>query len=98
MLAAAGVLKLIHQQVSNAVGDGESRFAWLAIFAFQYSLSDLRNFDEVHRSRFGKNCAQFARSVPQQREAGAHDSPIFLGVAGRGQMRTEASAASRRST
>ena len=67
------------------VGDGQRRVGGQAVLAAQHALGDLRDLDEVHRAGLGKGDSQFARRVAQQREAGAHDLPVFFRVAGRGQ-------------
>jgi hypothetical protein len=87
VLAAAGVLKLVDQQVADAVGDGQRRVGGQAVFASEHALGDLRDLGEVHGAGLGKGDLQLARRLAQQREAGLHDLPFVFGVAGGGQMR-----------
>jgi hypothetical protein len=71
VLAAAGVLELVHQQVADAVGDGHGGVGGQAVCAFQHALGDLRDFNEVHRAGFGKDdcssAAAWRKRVKQAR-------------------------------
>ena len=86
VLAAAGVLELVDQQVADAVGDGHGGFGGKAVVASKHALSDLRDFDEVDGGGFGEDDLQFGGGMAQQREAGAHDLPVVFGVAGGRQL------------
>jgi hypothetical protein len=81
VLAAAGVLKLVDQQVADFVGDGESCVGGKIVFASEHALGNLRYLGEVHCACLCKGDSQFARCLAQQREAGLHDSPFVFGVA-----------------
>ena len=48
MLAAAGVLKLIDEQVTNAVADSKRGIGWQPSAAVENALGNLRDLDEVH--------------------------------------------------
>ncbi len=85
VLAAAGVLEFVDQQVTDAVGDGQGRIGGKAVFASKHAPSDLRDLDEIHGSGFGEDDLQLACGVAQQGETGLHDLPVFFGVAGGGQ-------------
>ena len=49
-------------------------------------LGHLRHFGEIHNAGLGKFHFQFCDRAPQQREAGADDLPVFVGVARRRQL------------
>ena len=85
MLAAAGVLELVDEQVANAVGDGQSGVGGLAVFATENALGDLGDFDEVDLGGLGKDDLELRGGVAQKRETGADDLPVVFGVAGWGQ-------------
>ena len=55
VLAAAGVLEFVDQQVADAVGDGERGVGGQAVVALGGLLGDLRHFNEVHGAGFGKD-------------------------------------------
>ncbi len=71
VLAAAGVLKLVDEQVADAVGDGERGVGGQAVFAAEHALGDLRDLGEVDRAGFGKDhlssAAAWRSSVKQAR-------------------------------
>ncbi len=81
VLAAAGVLELIDQQMADAVGDGQRGVGGQAVVALEHVLGDLRDLDEVHGSGLGKDDLQLGCGLAQQREAGLHDLPVLFGVA-----------------
>ena len=85
VLAAAGVLKLVDEQVVDAVGDGEGGVGGLAVGALEDVEGDLRDFNVVDCAGFGKDDAELAGGVAEQGETGADDLPVFVGVAGGGQ-------------
>ena len=69
MLAAAGVLELVDQQVADTVGDSERGVAGKAVFGLEHALRDLRDLNEVHCAGFGKDdlsCAAAWRSSVKQ--------------------------------
>ena len=82
MLAAAGVLEFVDQQMSDAIGNSERGFGGELIFAAEDVTGDLRDFDEVNGTSFSEHGLQFARSVPEKSEAGANDLPVFFGITG----------------
>ena len=65
MLAAAGVLKFVDEQVADTVGNRQRRFAGNASIAFENMQGDLSYFNEVDGACFGKDGAQFACRVAQ---------------------------------
>ena len=81
VLAAAGVLKLIDQQMLNAVGECLRGIARQVVLALESSLRDLCDFNEVGLARFRKDDAQLARGVAQENETGPDDLPVAVGVA-----------------
>ncbi len=83
MLAPAGVLKFVDEQVANAICDRECCIAGEGTFAFEDMQGNLGHFNEVNGARLGKDGAQFARRVAQKREGGLHDLPILFGITGR---------------
>ena len=85
VLATAGVLKLIHQQMPDIVRDVQRRIAGQPVLAHQHALGNLSHLNKVHRSRLGENDSQLACRMAQQRETGANDGPVLIGVAGRRQ-------------
>ena len=85
MLAAAGVLKLVDEDVMDAVGDGEGGVGGLAVGALEDVEGDLGDFNVVDGAGFSKDDAELAGGVAEQGETGADDLPVFVGVAGRGQ-------------
>ena len=83
VLAAAGVLEFVDQQVADAVGRQRARLRWAGRLRLCSTLErDLRDLDEVHRASLGEDDVQLAGGVAQQREAGAHDLPFLFGIAG----------------
>src|SRR6185437_6171656 len=54
VLAAAGVLKFIHQQVAYVVYRRERRFDGQAVVGAKNRISGLRYFDEIHRTGLGE--------------------------------------------
>ena len=86
VLAAAGVLKLVNEDVVDAVGDGEGGVGGKAIGSTKNSKSDLSNFDVVDGADFREYDFELGYGVAEQSETGADDLPVVLGVAGRGQI------------
>ena len=48
----------------------------------QDTAGDLRDFNEIYGAGLSEDGLQFSGSVPEKKEAGADDLPIFFGVAG----------------
>jgi len=95
VLAAAGVLELVDEDVVDAVGDGESGVRGLAVGALEDVEGDLGDFDVVDGAGFSEDDAELAGGVAEEGETGADDLPVFVGIAGRGKVRTAARADSR---
>ena len=87
VLLAARVLKLIHQQMTNAIGSGNGSVARLTIRRGQHGGGSLRHLHKIHRAGFGKQNAQLSRRAAQHDEARAHDAPIVFRIARRRQHR-----------
>jgi hypothetical protein len=85
VLAAAGVLKLVDEDVVDAVGDREGGVRGLAVGALEDVKGDLGDFNVVDGSGFSEDYAELAGGVAEQGETGADDLPVFVGVAGWGQ-------------
>ncbi len=85
VLAAAGVLKLVDQQVANAVAEGKGGFGRQAVVAFECALGDLCDFNEVHPRSLGEDDLELGGGVAEEGEAGLDDLPVVLGVVKRGQ-------------
>ena len=81
VLAAAGVLKLVDEQMANAVGNGHRGIGWESVFAFQHIQRNLRNLDVIHGRSLCKHHLQLARSAAQQLKTRAHNLPIFVRIA-----------------
>ena len=64
MLAAAGVLELVNQQVVDAVGNGQRGVARIFVLVLQHAPSNLRHFDVVDRRVLGENYLQFGNRAP----------------------------------
>ena len=79
VLAAAGVLEFVHEQMADAVGNGECGFRGLAVFVSEHAEGNLRDLDEVDRACSGKGDAEIGGGLAKKREAGADDLP-FLSV------------------
>ena len=82
MLAAAGVLELVDQQVAYAVGDCQRGVGGEIVIVPEYALGNLRHLGEVHGASLGIGDLQLARGLAQQRKAGLHNLPFVFGVAG----------------
>ena len=82
MLAAARVLKLVDEQVPNSVSDGHGSVGGKPVVAFEHSLGDLGNLDKVDGRRLRENDLELASGVAQQRETGAYNLPVVVGVTG----------------
>ncbi len=82
VLAAAGVLELVDQQVADAIGNDERGFGGQLVFAAEDVPGDLRDFNEVNGASFSEHGLQFASGMAEKSEAGAHDLPVFFGIAG----------------
>ncbi len=80
VLAAAGILRLVHQQVTNAIGDVDGRVTGLPVAACEYTLRDLRYLDEVDRACFSEGRNQLSDGMAQQGKACPNDCPVFFGV------------------
>ena len=85
MLAAAGVLKLVDEDVVDAVGDGDGGVGGLAVGVFKDGEGDLRDFNVVDCAGLREDDFKLADGVAEEGEAGADDLPVFVGVAGGGQ-------------
>ena len=83
MLAAAGVLKFVDEQVVDAVGNREGGVGGLALGGLEDAECGLRDLGVVDRAGLGKDNVEFGCGAAKQREAGADDLPVVLGVAGR---------------
>ena len=81
MLAAAGVLEFVDQQVVDAVGDGDGGVGGEAVVASENALGDLCDLDEIDGAGFGKDDLELGGGVAQKGEAGADDLPFVVGVA-----------------
>ena len=87
MLAAAGVLEFVNEQVADAVSNRESGVRWLVIFVFEHAESNLCDFDKVDHACFRKGDAKMSGGPAKQREAGAHDLPFLFGITANGCIR-----------
>ena len=80
MLAAAGVLKFVDQQMADSVGDGLRGIDGKFIFAFEHVERDLRDLGKVGRGGLGKDDAKLGSGAAQKSETGANDLPFRVGV------------------
>jgi hypothetical protein len=86
MLAAARVLKLIDEQVVNAVGEGEGCFAGVAVISLKNLQGRLRDLSEVELACLGECDVKLGGRMTEESEAGANGAPIVFGIAGGGQI------------
>jgi hypothetical protein len=63
MLAAAGVLEFIDEQVPYTVGNGHGGFGGKAVVGLQHALGDLGNLDEIDRCGLSENHLELARRM-----------------------------------
>ena len=61
VLAAAGVLEFVDQQVADAVGDSLRCVSRKPVFALENMLRNLRHFDVIRCAGFSKHDLQLAR-------------------------------------
>ena len=87
VLAAAGVLEFVNEQMADAVGNGHGGFRWLVIFAAEHAEGNLRDLDEVDHACLSKSDAQISGGPAKHREAGAHDLPFLFRIAALGCIR-----------
>ena len=86
VLAAAGVLELVDQQMANAVGDAHRGVCWQTVIALQRIQRKLRNLGVVHGRSLCKNHLQLSRSPAQQYKTSAHNLPVFFRIVCRRQL------------
>jgi hypothetical protein len=84
VLAAAGVLKLVDEDVVDAVGDGKSGVGGQAVGTLEDGEGDLGDFGVVNGAGFSKDDAELGGGIAEQGETGADDLPVFVGLARRG--------------
>ena len=60
VLAAAGVLKFVNEQVVDAVSNRESGVRWLAVFILEHAESNLCDFNKVDHACFRKDDAEIS--------------------------------------
>jgi hypothetical protein len=82
VLAAAGVLKFVDEQMANSIGDGLRAIGGQPVVASEYMERDLSDLNEVRGCGLCEDDLQLGDSVTQKREAGAHDVPFLFAVAG----------------
>ena len=86
MLAAAGVLKLVDEKVVNAIGKRDRRRGGETVVRLERILRNLSNFNKVDGGCLGKHNLQLSSGVAKERETGANDLPILIGIARRRQL------------
>ena len=80
MLASAGVLEFVDQQMANSIGDGLRGVDGKLVFALEDTERDLCNFSKVGGGSLGKDDAKLGSGAAQKSEAGANDLPFGVGV------------------
>ncbi len=87
MLAAAGVLKLVDQQMANAVGDGDRSVSWAARLRLSAHLARAAQPRCSPRPQpLRKPPPTRPQRLAQQCKTSAHNLPVFFGIVRRRQL------------
>ena len=81
MLATAGVLELVDEEVMDAVGECDGGVGGVAVFSAEDGLGDLGDLGEVDGGGFCEDDFELGGGVAEQGETGAEDGPVVVGVA-----------------
>ena len=83
VLAAAGVLELVDEEVMDTVGDGDGGVGGKPVFAAEDALGDLGDLNEIDGGGFSEDDFELGGGVAEEGETGADDLPVLFGVAER---------------
>jgi hypothetical protein len=82
VLAAAGVLELVDEDVVDAFGENLGGVGGGAVGVGEDAEGDLGDFNVVDRAGLGEDDAELGGGVAEEGEAGTDDLPVVVGVMG----------------